>query len=106
MSGPRPNTPLLWPFHARRGAEAGWGGRIRTCECRYQKPVPYHLATPQQAPASRGRGALIAAKDAVERGDGCCLAARIRVSSAPSRADRSERAGGDVEPAVMVLGHD
>ena len=30
-------------------AEAGWGGRIRTCECRYQKPVPYHLATPQQA---------------------------------------------------------
>jgi site-specific DNA recombinase len=26
----------------------GWGGRIRTCECRYQKPVPYHLATPQQ----------------------------------------------------------
>ena len=25
----------------------GWGGRIRTCECRYQKPVPYHLATPQ-----------------------------------------------------------
>jgi hypothetical protein len=28
---------------------AGWGGRIRTCECRYQKPVPYHLATPQQA---------------------------------------------------------
>ena|GEM_PF-5720798 len=25
----------------------GWGGRIRTCECWYQKPVPYHLATPQ-----------------------------------------------------------
>src|SRR3546814_20397032 len=25
----------------------GWGGRVRTCECRYQKPVPYHLATPQ-----------------------------------------------------------
>ena len=30
-------------------AGSGWGGRIRTCECRYQKPVPYHLATPQQA---------------------------------------------------------
>src|SRR5512132_2726211 len=29
--------------------KSGWGGRIRTCECRYQKPVPYHLATPQQA---------------------------------------------------------
>ena len=27
--------------------ESGWGGRIRTCACRYQKPVPYHLATPQ-----------------------------------------------------------
>lgn len=23
-----------------------WGGRIRTCECRCQKPMPYHLATP------------------------------------------------------------
>lgn len=27
----------------------GWGARIRTWECRYQKPVPYHLATPQHA---------------------------------------------------------
>ena len=25
----------------------GWGGRIRTYGARYQKPVPYHLATPQ-----------------------------------------------------------
>ena len=25
----------------------GWGARIRTWECRYQKPVPYRLATPQ-----------------------------------------------------------
>src|SRR3954464_5050521 len=25
----------------------GWGGRIRTYECRFQRPVPYHLATPQ-----------------------------------------------------------
>jgi hypothetical protein len=33
----------------------GWGGRIRTCECRYQKPVPYHLATPQQ-PLHIGKG--------------------------------------------------
>ena len=29
-----------------RDGKAGWGGRDRTCECRYQKPVPYHLATP------------------------------------------------------------
>ena len=26
----------------------GWGGRIRTCAWRYQKPLPYRLATPQQ----------------------------------------------------------
>src|SRR5512139_4347355 len=46
-----------------REDSVGWGGRIRTCECRYQKPVPYHLATPQQARArpyrpggGRGRG--------------------------------------------------
>lgn len=24
-----------------------WGGWIRTSEWRYQKPQPYHLATPQ-----------------------------------------------------------
>ena len=28
---------------------AGWGGRIRTYGTRYQKPLPYHLATPQQS---------------------------------------------------------
>ncbi len=26
----------------------GWGGRIRTYGTRYQKPMPYHLATPHQ----------------------------------------------------------
>ena len=26
----------------------GWGARIRTWECRYQKPMPYRLATPQK----------------------------------------------------------
>src|SRR5690349_3293384 len=25
-----------------------WGGRIRTSAWRYQKPLPYHLATPQK----------------------------------------------------------
>src|SRR5690554_6739446 len=33
----------------RKILQAGWGARIRTWECRYQKPVPYHLATPQLA---------------------------------------------------------
>ena len=26
----------------------GWGGRVRTYECRSQSPMPYHLATPQK----------------------------------------------------------
>lgn len=30
-----------------------WGGRIRTSDARYQKPLPYRLATPQ-----RGRDAV------------------------------------------------
>ena len=29
------------------GRKSGWGGRIRTYDTRYQKPMPYHLATPQ-----------------------------------------------------------
>jgi hypothetical protein len=29
--------------------KSGWGARIRTWEWRYQKPLPYHLATPQQS---------------------------------------------------------
>src|SRR3546814_12911912 len=37
-----------WPFLGQGAIPAGWGGRIRTCACRYQKPVPYRLATPQQ----------------------------------------------------------
>lgn len=28
----------------------GWGGRIRTSEYRLQRPLPYHLATPQSEP--------------------------------------------------------
>ena len=32
--------------------KAGWDGRIRTYDTRYQKPMPYHLATSQQ----RGAG--------------------------------------------------
>ena len=27
----------------------GWGGWIRTSGTRYQKPLPYHLATPQRS---------------------------------------------------------
>lgn len=38
--------------------ETGWGARIRTWEWRYQKPLPYHLATPQRAAPSRTRRRL------------------------------------------------
>ena len=30
------------------GESNDWGARIRTWECRYQKPVPYRLATPHR----------------------------------------------------------
>src|SRR5688572_3728754 len=33
----------------------GWGGRIRTSEWRLQRPLPYHLATPQDSSPSTGR---------------------------------------------------
>lgn len=33
--------------------QSGWDGWIRTNECRYQKPVPYHLATSQKDCRSR-----------------------------------------------------
>jgi hypothetical protein len=38
---------------------AGWGGRIRTYGTRYQKALPYHLATPHQ----RGRDTQIPTGD-------------------------------------------
>src|SRR5712692_4688321 len=31
----------------------GWGGRIRTSECRNQNPVPYLLATPHHLPPTQ-----------------------------------------------------
>ena len=38
----------LWPKY-------GWGGRIRTSECRIQSPVPYRLATPHRSAALAAR---------------------------------------------------
>lgn len=37
----------------------GWGGRIRTCAWRHQKPLPYRLATPQQCADPSQRGTAI-----------------------------------------------
>src|ERR1700753_3704132 len=45
------HLPIGCPLASR---ETGWGARIRTWEWRNQNPLPYHLATPQQAPEHRG----------------------------------------------------
>jgi hypothetical protein len=45
-----------WAFAIFR--ENGWGGRDRTCEWRHQKPLPYRLATPQQASNLADAGGL------------------------------------------------
>ncbi len=55
----------LVPMHGdwRGGSRLdGWGGRIRTFECRNQNPVPYHLATPPT-----GAGTILAAPSAFKR---------------------------------------
>ena len=39
---------LLFFGDNKKSNKTGWGGRIRTCECRLQKPMPYRLATPQE----------------------------------------------------------
>ena len=43
--GPLIKSQLL--YQLSYAPESGWGGWIRTNEWRYQKPLPYHLATPQ-----------------------------------------------------------
>ena len=39
---------FLFFLSDKKNNKTGWGGRIRTCECRLQKPMPYRLATPQE----------------------------------------------------------
>lgn len=39
------------PTDSKTVPQIGWGARIRTWEWRYQKPLPYRLATPQQSRA-------------------------------------------------------
>ena len=40
-------SKLIRNVQRKKFAKNGWGGRIRTCAWRYQKPLPYRLATPQ-----------------------------------------------------------
>jgi hypothetical protein len=47
---PRPSRSLLRAARSKGSVPpyGNWGGRIRTSEWRLQRPLPYHLATPQQ----------------------------------------------------------
>src|SRR3546814_5276387 len=51
------------------GQNSGWGGRIRTCAWRYQKPLPYRLATPQHGPDTAGADRHIAPVARKERSE-------------------------------------
>jgi hypothetical protein len=42
-----PASQFRNPQTSQNNRVIGWGARIRTWEWRYQKPLPYHLATPQ-----------------------------------------------------------
>ena len=53
---------LVSIFRGRGGA--GWGGRDRTSEWRNQNPLPYRLATPQQAGTREGSIRSIASGNA------------------------------------------
>ena len=50
------------PISLPRKTRFGWGGRIRTYGTRYQKALPYRLATPQLRGCLRCSGAVIKAK--------------------------------------------
>ena len=54
-------TAAITKVLAESGGATGWGARIRTWEWRNQNPLPYHLATPQQVPESRGEAISSAA---------------------------------------------
>ena len=52
--------PQIWReqsylYNELSSLSAGWGGRDRTSEWRNQNPLPYRLATPQQAEPERAR---------------------------------------------------
>lgn len=59
----QPRRVARWTGYQKSLEKDGWGARIRTWECRYQKPVPYHLATPQPEPSVKTeRGKYITAE--------------------------------------------
>lgn len=51
------DSQASYSYGVAKGRLNGWGGRDRTSECRYQKPMPYRLATPQQSRKNTGTDA-------------------------------------------------
>ena len=84
--GMRASRTLCDPSHPLDG-RIGWGGRVRTSEWRNQNPLPYHLATPQQALRSRERRPREMWRN-------------IPASVGP----RNRRAGSPVRPGIALAG--
>src|SRR5438270_11897533 len=80
MSDEFKSFPLI-THHSSLITCLGWGGRIRTCECRFQRPVPYHLATPQ----SRFQAPRLDSRTAADRPSPRMYSARESVSHAKTR---------------------
>src|ERR1043165_4622400 len=90
---------LLITHHSSLITFLSWGGRIRTCECRFQRPVPYHLATPQsrfQAPRS-GR------RPAAHRPSARRYSARVSVAHAKTCQPPAARRTSRARPASPLL---
>ena len=83
-TSPQPRGDI-WHHQSLRVGD-GWGARIRTWEWRYQKPLPYHLATPQA-----GRGCL---DGGAPRGKPLAAPTRAcRTTASPGRRDRTHGSG-------------
>ena len=46
--GDTPSLKFSQQTYKKSHKTTGWGGRIRTCGCWNQNPMPYHLATPHR----------------------------------------------------------
>ena len=96
--GPSPAATALAPIAAIWAIfrMTGWGGRIRTYGTRYQKPLPYHLATPQRA------GVCIAGFGGVQGGSGKTCRGIKPGTHAP---DMPRGNTGTAPPGFRVAGH-
>ena len=68
-------VPQMTTLCSGAKSETGWGARIRTWEWRYQKPLPYRLATPhpRRVLALKGRRREAPLPNTTRRGAGPLL---------------------------------